>query len=63
MENNEMDGTCSRVEGGDGMYRDLVGKLEGKRQLGRLRCRWENNNKCSYLQKVGCGGMDWIKLI
>jgi hypothetical protein len=26
-----------------GAYRVLVGKLEGNRQLGRLRHRWEDN--------------------
>jgi hypothetical protein len=26
-------------------YRILVGKLEGKRPLGRHRCRWEDNIK------------------
>jgi hypothetical protein len=25
------------------VYRILVGKPEGKRPLGRLRCRWEDN--------------------
>jgi len=29
--------------------------------LGRRRRRWEDNIKM-YLQEVGCGGMDWIKL-
>jgi len=42
-------------------YRVLVGKPEGKRQLGRPRCRWENNIKMN-LQEVGCGEMDWIDL-
>jgi hypothetical protein len=42
-------------------YRVLVGKPEGKRQLGRPRCRWENNIKMN-LQEVGCGRMDWIDL-
>jgi hypothetical protein len=28
---------------GRGMYRVLVGKLEGKRPLGRPRCMWEDN--------------------
>jgi hypothetical protein len=37
-----------------------VGKPEGKRPLGRLRRRWEDNNKD--LHEVGCGGMDWIYL-
>jgi hypothetical protein len=44
-----------------GLYRVLVGKLEGKRPLGRPRCRWEDNIKMD-LQEVGCGGMDWIGL-
>jgi len=43
------------------LYRVLVGKLEGKRPLGRPRRRWENNIKMN-LQEVGCGGMDWIEL-
>jgi hypothetical protein len=38
----------------------LVGK-EGKRPLGRPRRRWEDNVRMD-LQKVGCGGMDWIWL-
>jgi len=44
-----------------GVYRVLVGKLEGKRPLGRPRSRWEDNIKMD-LQKVGCGGIDWIEL-
>jgi hypothetical protein len=43
------------------VYRVLVGKPEGKRPLGRPRCRWENNIK-SDLQEVGFSGMDWIEL-
>jgi hypothetical protein len=46
---------------GRGMYRVLVGKSEGKRPLGRPRCRWEGNIKMDLLE-VGCGGMDWIGL-
>ena len=46
---------------GKGMYRVLVGKPEGKRPLGKPRHRWEDNIKMD-LQKVGCGGMDWIEL-
>jgi len=44
-----------------GVYRILVGKPEGKRPLGRLSRRWENNIKMD-LQEVGCGSMDWIEL-
>ena len=43
------------------VYRVLVGKPEGKRQLGRPRRRWEDNIKMD-LQEVGCGDMDWIEL-
>jgi hypothetical protein len=42
-----------------GVYRVLVGKLEGKKPLGTTRLRWEDNIKMD-LQEVGCGGMDWI---
>ena len=45
-----------------GLYRVLVGKPEGKRQLGRPRRRWENNIKVD-LQEVGCGGMDCIDVV
>ena len=45
----------------NGVYRDVVGKTEGKRPLGRPRRRWENNIKMD-LQEVGCAGIDWIDL-
>ena len=45
--------------GGRGAGGGLVGKPEGKRPLGRPRCRWEDNIKID-LQEVGCGDMDWI---
>jgi len=44
-----------------GVYRVLVVKHEGKRPLGRPRCRWEVNIKMD-LQEVGYGDMDWIDL-
>ena len=44
-----------------GIYRGLVGKPEGKRPLGRHRCRWEDNIKMD-LQEAECGGMDWMEL-
>jgi len=46
-----------------GLYRCLVGEgePEGKRPLGRLRRRWEDNIKVD-LYEVGRGGMDWIDL-
>ena len=44
-----------------GVYRILVGKPEGKRSLGRPRCRREDNIKMD-IQEVGCWGMDWMGL-
>jgi hypothetical protein len=58
---NEMGGACSAVGEDRGVYRVLVGKPEGKRPLGRLRRKWEDNIKMDF-QEVGCGGMDWIGL-
>jgi len=54
-------GACSVCGEGRGAYRVLLGKLEGKRPLGRPRYRWEDNSKID-LQEVGYGGMDWINL-
>jgi hypothetical protein len=39
-----------------GVYRVLVGKLEGRRLLGRPRCRWEDN----IMMEVRCEVMDFI---
>ena len=44
-----------------GVYRVLVGKPEGRRPLGRPRCRWADNIRMD-LKQVGCGYMDWIGL-
>ena len=40
-----------------GVYSVLVGKQEGKRQLGRPRRRWEDNIKMD-LQEVGLWGYE-----
>jgi hypothetical protein len=61
IEKNEMDGTCSAYGGGERRIQILVGEPEGRRPLGRLRCRWKNNIKMD-LQYVRCGDMDWIEL-
>jgi hypothetical protein len=45
-----------------GAYRFLMGRPEGKRPLGRLRPRREDNIKMD-LQEVAWGGMDWIDLV
>jgi len=54
-------GHVARMEEGRGVYRVLLGKLEGKRPLGRPRHRWDDNITMD-LQEVGCWGMDWIEL-
>jgi len=59
IEKNEMGGACSKYGGEKRHIR--VGKPEGKRPLGRPRCRWKDNIKMD-LQEVGCGGMDQIEL-
>jgi hypothetical protein len=47
-----------------GAYRALVGKPEGRRPLGRLRRRWEDNIKMD-LREVGWGawtGSIWFRI-
>jgi hypothetical protein len=39
----------------------LVGKPEGKRPLGRPRCRWIDNTKMGLLE-IGLSVVDWIGL-
>ena len=58
IEKIEMAGNVARM--GRGLCRAFVGKPEGKRALGRTRCRWEDNIKMD-LYEVECGGMDWIE--
>jgi hypothetical protein len=42
-----------------GAYNILVGMPEGRRPLGRLRRRWEDNIKMN-LWETGFGDVDWI---
>jgi hypothetical protein len=42
-------------------YRILMGNPEGKRPVGRHRCRWENNIEMD-LREIGWGCMDRINL-
>ena len=51
----------TRMEEGKGVHKVLVGKPEGKRPLGRPRCRWEDNIKMD-LEEVGGGCGDWMEL-
>jgi hypothetical protein len=43
------------------VYRLVVGKLEGKRLLGRPRRRWIDNIKMDLLE-IGLNVVDWIGL-
>ena len=54
---NEMGEACSTCGESRRVYRVLVGKLEGKRPLGRSRGRWEDNIKMD-MQEVGYGCVD-----
>ena len=54
-------GHVARMGEERGVYRVLVGKLEGKRPMGKPRRRWVDNIRMD-LQEVGCGYMDWIGL-
>ena len=54
-------GHVARMGEERGAYRVLVGKLEGKRPLGRPRRRCVDNIRMD-LQEVGCGYVDWIGL-
>jgi hypothetical protein len=42
-------------------YRIWARKPEGKRPLGKPRCRWVDNIKMG-LRWINLGGMDWIDL-
>ena len=52
----------ARMGEGRGVYRDLVGKPEGKSPLGRPGRRCNGKIKMC-LQEVGCRCMDWIELV
>jgi hypothetical protein len=46
---------------GRGVYRAMVGRLEGKRPLGRPMLKWEDNIKM-VLRETGINGANWIRL-
>jgi hypothetical protein len=60
IKENEM-GRASSTNGERNVYRILVGKLEGKRALGRPRRRWVDAIEME-LTEIGRDGMDWIDL-
>ena len=54
-------GHVARTAEERGVYSVLVGKLEGRRPLGRPSRRWVDNIRMD-LQEVGCGNVDCIGL-
>jgi hypothetical protein len=54
-------GHVARMQEGRGIYRVLVGRLEGKRPLGRPKRRWEDNIKMD-LREIGIDGANVIRL-
>jgi hypothetical protein len=52
---------CCAYRWGEGLYRFLVGKPEGRRPLRRPRRRWVDNIRLD-LQEMGWGYMGWIGL-
>jgi hypothetical protein len=43
------------------VYKDLIGKPDGQRPLGRPRSRWEDNIKVE-LKGMGREDVDWIRM-
>jgi hypothetical protein len=54
-----MGGACNTLGEKRSAYRILVGKPEGKRLLGRHRCRWEVNIKIEFID-LGLGAWTWF---
>ena len=55
-----MGGVCGTYGRHERFVQGLVGRPEGKSQLGRHQLRWKCNIKM-YLQEVGWGVMDWTQ--
>jgi hypothetical protein len=54
-------GHVARMWEGRDVYRGLVGRPEGKRPLGRPRCRWEDNINMGF-REIGIDGVNCIRL-
>jgi hypothetical protein len=54
-------GYVARIKERSNAYRILVGKPEGKIQLGRQRRRWLDNIEID-LREIELGSMNWIDL-
>jgi hypothetical protein len=61
MKEDEVGGRWVEMVEGRDVYRVLVGSPEGKRPLGRPRCRWEDNIKMD-LREIRIDGANWIRL-
>jgi hypothetical protein len=55
-------GHVARMAEVRGVYKVLVGRPEGKRPLGRPRCRWEDNIKIDH-REMGTDGANWTRLV
>jgi hypothetical protein len=55
------EGHVARMGEGRGVHRDLVGRPERKRPLGRPRRRWEDNIELD-LRELDIDGANWIQL-
>jgi hypothetical protein len=61
VKKDEMGRACSTHWGKYNVYRILVGRPGGKRLLGRLRCKWEDNinrdlsERMRWYELVSCG--------
>jgi hypothetical protein len=54
-------GHVARTKEGRGVYRVLVGSLEGNRPLGRPRRRWEDNIKMD-VREIWIDVANWIQM-
>jgi hypothetical protein len=52
----------ARMAEGRGVYKVLIWRPEGKRPLGRPRCRWEDNIKMDF-SEMGIDGINWIRFV
>ena len=52
-------GHVARMEEGRSAFKILIGKLTGRRPLGRPRRRWEDNTRMD-LKEIGIDTRNWI---
>jgi hypothetical protein len=56
-------GHVARMEEEMNVYRVLMGQPEGKRPLGRPRCRWEDGIRMDLIvREIGWESIHWIQL-